>query len=229
MFAETVTSKDRTTSTGTATEQRALALLRRMVKRPGCRIEVTRTGGVRIERDVWDGDVTPKLRTITLEPSKPLGNLTKTVLEALGNIDAREAYLITGAQAAFSRRNGSISAGIFGGSGPALAARLINCGLVTLGRPYEATSNGYMPETRTPVQVSLAARLALFAREHRTRTSKPIGIGRGGKRGSALYDGTSAASCTCRDWTGTFDGRMFALDAARQHRQDAAAEFLRTL
>ncbi|MGV9509383.1 hypothetical protein ACWDQZ_27660 [Streptomyces tendae] len=182
MFRETVTSKDRTTSTGTATEQRALAMLRRMVKRPGCRFEVTRTGGFRIERDVWDGDVTPKLRTITLEPSKPLGNLTKTVREALADIDAREAYLITDAQGTFARRNDCIAAGLLGGAGPALAARLITSGLVTLGKPYKATSNGYMPETRTPVRLSLAARLALFA-----------------------------------------------LDADPDHRQEAAAEFIRSL
>jgi len=242
MFTETVTDSRGRTSTGTASETHALTLLRTAVRR-GYRIEATHTGGVIIERDVWDGSVIPKKRTITLEPAVPLGKITAGVREDLAAIDGREAHLVTGAQGPFRRRNGRISAGL-DSIAPAAAARLVDRGLVVLGDPYASTSNGYMPETRTPVRVSLAARLALFAAEHRTRTSEPlgyvkpadvgmggvtVGLNKGGRRGGTVYDGSSAASCTCRRWTGTFERRMFALDAARKHRQEAAAAFVRAL
>ncbi|MET8696856.1 hypothetical protein ABZV65_30450 [Streptomyces bauhiniae] len=244
MFQQTVTQDDRPTSTSTVTEARALAVLRRMAKRRNCRIEVTRTGGAIIEWEAWNGSTVPRKRKAVLEPVTPLGNLTPTVLEALADISTPDGYLVTDAQGPFRPRCDRIVAGLFGGAGPALAAKLIGRGLVTLGAPYEATSNGYMPETRTPVAVSLAARLALFAREHRTRTSEPAGyvkpadvgmagitagLNKPGRRAGRIYDGSSAASCTCRNWTGTWERRMFALDAARKHRQDAAAEFIRSL
>ncbi|GAA5070475.1 hypothetical protein [Streptomyces similanensis] len=242
MFRETITSADGSTATGTATEAHARALLRTAVRR-GYRVEATRTGGVIIERDVWDGSRIPKKRTVALEPVTPLGNITPTIRGDLDVIAARDAYLVTGAEGTFMGRNGRIAAGLHG-IPPAAAKRLIGRGLVVLGEPYEATSNGYMPETRTPVRVSLAARLALHAQAHRTRTSEPLGyvrpadvgmggitagLNKGGRRGGLIYDGSSAASCTCREWTGTFEQRMFALDAARRHRQAATANFARTL
>ncbi|MFD0393393.1 hypothetical protein ACFQ3Z_16300 [Streptomyces nogalater] len=153
MFTETITGKHGNTETGTATEPHAITLLRRAVKRRGCTVEATRTGGVIIEWDIWDGGITPKRCTITLEPTAPVGNITKTVRADLAAIDARSgSYLVMEAEPEFRINVGRIRAGLHGVP-PAATKRLIDRGLVGVGAPYSATSNGFLVETRVPVRV----------------------------------------------------------------------------
>ncbi|MFI8206668.1 hypothetical protein [Streptomyces sp. NPDC085937] len=240
MFRTTITRTDGTSSTGTATEAHALSLLRRAERWEHCAVEATRRGGAIIERRMWEGGIM-RTRKIDLEPLTPLGSITPTMRGALDAIAARDAYLVTDAVDIFRSRNGRICAGLES-IPPTASKRLVDRSLVVLGTPYPSTSNGYLPETRTPVRLSLSARLALHAKDHRTRTGEPlgyvkpmdvglnaIGLNKGGRRGGTIYDGTSAASCTCRGWAGTFERRMFALDQARIHRQEATAALVRTL
>ncbi|MFG3287306.1 hypothetical protein ACGF3G_00590 [Streptomyces sp. NPDC048179] len=244
MFTETVTATDGTTETGTATEAHALATLRRAVGRRGVTIEATRTGGVIIEREIWDGGVIPKRRTIVFEPAVPVGNITARMREDLDAIDGRAgAYLVTKAEPEFRVNVGRIAAGLWGVA-PGGTKRLIDRGLVGVGAEYSATSNGFLPETRAAVRVSLAARLAMFAAGHRTRTSSPagyvrpadigmegaVGLNKPGKRAGMVYDRRSPSSCTCRGWTyHGVDGPEDARRRARQHRQEVTAAFVRTL
>ncbi|MCQ1581222.1 hypothetical protein [Streptomyces parvus] len=241
MFTKTITHADGDTATETSTEADALRLLRTAVRR-GYRVEATRNGGAIVERDIHNGrSIVPETRTVTLEPVTPVGRLTATVRESLSDIAAREAYRIDVAEREFRDQVGRISAG-FRGVAPAAAARLVARGLVVLGEPYEATSNGYLPETRTPVRVSLSARLGMHAQDHRTHTIAPAGYvrpadadlhmvtaGRQTPGGGLVYSRASAAGCTCRTWSATGDGRDDARRLAQGHRQQQTAEFIRTL
>ncbi len=174
MFMRTITHADGERATGTATEADALRLLRTAVRR-GFRVEVTRSGGAIIERDIYDGRSTlPRTHSVTLEPVTPVGKLTATVRECLSDIARREAFRIDAAEPEFRHQVGRISAGLRG-VGPAAATRLVDRGLVVLGKPYASMSNGYLPETLTPVRVSLTARLAMHAQDHRTHTLAPAG------------------------------------------------------
>lgn len=239
MFNETITSADNETTTGTATEAHALSLLRRPAVRRGCRMEATRTGGVIITRQVWTGDVLPKQRTIALEPVKPVARLTTTTREDLDAVLAASgAYLVEQAEREFRARVGRIGAGITG-IAPAAAARLVDRGLLVLGEPYADTSNGYLPERRRPVKVSLAARLAMLAQAHRTETTQPAGwvkpsdmgyefIGRD-RHGGRTYVSTSAARCSCHGWSQLCEDRDDARRKARGHREQVTAELVESL
>lgn len=242
MFTVSVTSTDGTTTSSPSSEQHVLALLRRGVRYSHCTVEATRSGGAVIEQRRHDGTPVPKKRTIAIEPAAPLGRITPTVRRDLECIDAGRAYMVTEAEEAFQSRVGRIAAG-FAGVPPAASARLIARGLVVVGAPYAETSNGFLPETRVPVRVSLAARLALLSQDHRTSTIEPAGyvrpadvgmrhtngLNKPGRRAGMVYDFTSPASCTCRQWTGTYDGRDSARRAAREHRQAVAAELVASL
>jgi hypothetical protein len=98
--------------------------------------------------------------------------------------------------------------------------------------------------TGTTVTVSLAARLALLAAGHRTRTTEPngyrhpadlglaglsAGLNKPGGRSGRLHDRTSAASCSCRRWSTWAEDRARARALAAQHRQQATAAMLRQL
>lgn len=238
MFTETITTADGTTETGSCTEAHALTTLRRAVKK-GYRVEATRTGGAIIERDVWTGDTLPKKLTVVIEPVKPVGTITPTMRDDLEAIGRYEAYRVDAAERPFRDRVDRIHAS-FRSVPPAAARRLVERGLVTLGEPYQDTSNGYLAETRTPVRVSLAARLATHARTHRTRTTEPNGyvkpadigmtntngLNKPGRRAGRVYDGSSRAGCSCGTWSTWAEDRGRALRAAREHRQKATAEFI---
>ncbi|MCX4657298.1 hypothetical protein AB0N79_38690 [Streptomyces microflavus] len=237
MFTKVVTHADGESATETSSDVHALRLLRTAVRR-GYRVEATRTGGAIIERSVHDGvSIVPRTHTVTLEPVVPVGPISATVRECLSDIAAREAFRVDAAEPPFRHSVGRISAGL-GGAPPAAAARLVARGLVVLGEPYRSTSNGYLPEVRTPVGVSLAARLAMHAQDHRTHTLEPAGYVRPNPRvtagvqtpgGGLVYSRTSAAGCSCRNWSATGDGRDDARRLARRHRQQQTAEFIRAL
>ncbi|MBP2056345.1 hypothetical protein J2Z21_009363 [Streptomyces griseochromogenes] len=216
-------------------------MLRRTLKYGRCTAEATRTGGAIIEREVRDGGLVAKKRSITLEPVKPVGSITANTRGHLAAIDAESApYLVTEAMPPFQSRVGRISAGV-DSIPPAATARLVDRGLVTVGPPWRSTSNGYLPETRATVAVSLAARLAMLAQDHRTYTIAPAGyvkpldighdfIGRNSPRGGVTYDRRSPAGCSCRTWSATsVDGRDDARRLAREHRQQMTAEFIASL
>jgi hypothetical protein len=83
-----------------------------------------------------------------------------------------------------------------------------------------------------PVSVSVAGRVALALRQHRTRSTHPRGwhfaadnphgpqvVGRD-RHGGRLYDGSSRAVCSC-GWSQFAERRPQAAHAARQHRLDS--------
>ncbi|MEU1372018.1 hypothetical protein ABZ454_38930, partial [Streptomyces sp. NPDC005803] len=228
------------TTTGALTEAQAVTLLRRATTRRRCTIEASRTGRVIVQRKVWDGGTVPKVCTIVLDPVVRVAAITPTARGDLDAIAAHGAYLVTGADKVFRELNGRIAAGLVS-IAPAASQRLIDRGLVVLGAPYRSTSNGYLPEMRTPVRVSLAARLVMLADDHRTHTTTPGGYGRPadsrvtaglnkpGGRAGVTYDGTSGGSCSCGGWSGWYDGQDGARRAARAHRQEAAAAFVLAL
>ncbi|MFJ2225635.1 hypothetical protein ACIOFY_37035 [Streptomyces anulatus] len=239
MFTKIIIHADGGTATETGSEADALRLLRTAVRR-GYRVEATRTGGAIVERDIHNGrSIVPTTHTVKVEPVTPVDTLTATVREYLDDIAAREAFRIDAAEPEFRHGVGRISAGL-GGAAPAAAARLVARGLVVLGEPYKATSNGYLAETRTPVRVSLAARLAMHAQDHRTHTIAPAGYmrpadtgmvtaGRQTPGGGLVYSRASTAGCACRTWSATGDGRDHARRLALRHRQQQTSEFIRTL
>ncbi|WUT01787.1 hypothetical protein OHA46_34080 (plasmid) [Streptomyces sp. NBC_00708] len=242
MFTETVTDTRGETATGAVSEEQVLALLKRAAGRDSCTVEASRTGRVIVQREVWDVGIAPKLRTIVCDPVARIGAISPMMREDLDAIIARDAYLVTKAQGTFRVNTGRISAGLRGI--PAVASqRLIDRGLVVLGGAYEATSNGYMPETRRPVRISLAARLVMLASDHQTRASAPAGyvrpadtgmtgtagLNKPGRRAGMVYDRISRAGCSCGGWSGVFDGADEARRAARAHRQEAAAAMVRAL
>lgn len=242
MFTETITDANGETATGTVSEEHALALLKRLAGRDGCTIEAARTGGVIVQRKVRGGGPVPAARTIALNPVSRVAIITPTARRDLDAIIARGAYLVSNAQGTFRVNNGRISAGVHG-IPPAATQRLIDRGLIVLGSPYEATSNGYLPESRTPVRVSLTARLVMLASDHQTRASAPAGyvrpadtgrthtagLNKPGRRAGMVHDGTSRANCSCGGWSGWFDGADSARRAARVHRQEVATAMILSL
>jgi hypothetical protein len=242
MFREVATSTNGTTTEGTCSEGHALYLLRTAVRR-GYQVEATRHGGAVITRKVWTGDVTPKTLTVAIEPLTAVGLITPTLLGDLAVISAEQrAYRVDQAEPGFRSRIGRINARL-ASVPPAAARRLVERGLIVLGEPERSTSNGCLPETRTPVQLSLVARLVLLAHAHRTSTTAPRGyhrpdlselyasLGRnvgGGKAGLA-YDGISAAYCSCRGWSAHVDGREQARRRAHEHRQQVTAAMVTAL
>jgi hypothetical protein len=240
MFTETITHADGTTGTGTATEAHAMRLLRTAVRR-GYRMEATRTGGVIITRDVPTGrSVVPKHHTVALEPAVPVRTLTAAVRGDLEAVAARpNAYLVAEADQLFRARVGRVNAG-FVSVPPVTVTRLVDRGLLVVGEAYKDTSNGFLPETRRPVRLSLAARLALVARAHRTRTTEPngyikpadigmtaaAGLNKPGRRAGMVYDASSVAGCSCSAWSRPAGHRVEARSYARGHREQVTKELV---
>lgn len=215
-FRETVTDADGAAAEGTCSEAHALALLRRAV-RLGYRVEATRHGGAVIAREIPAGTdqwSPPRTHTVTLEPVTPAGTVTAANRIDLGIIDRRG-----GLRRPAQLNHGRIDAGL-NSIPPAAAARLIDRGLVTVDG--------------TTVTVSLIARLAMVAQDHRTETSEPRGYHREQgvigpwRKGGCVYDRSSAAHCECR-WSYPAEDRDDARRRAREHRQQAAAAMLADL
>lgn len=240
MFTSHTTFTDGTTAAGTATEAQVVTLLRRAMRRRHITVEATRTGGVIIVRKVWNGGTVPKTMTIAFEPVTPAGRITPTMRADLADVAADSgAYRVTAAEREFRARVGRTCARLTS-IPPATSARLIDRGLLGVGAPYSATSNGWLPETRVPVRVTLAARLAMLADDHRTHTNAPAGYVHASDHGSAsagrqtpggalVYDRISTAGCTCGAWSATVEGRDEARGKAREHRQAVTAAFVRAL
>jgi hypothetical protein len=217
-FRMTVTSADGTISEGTCGEAAARRMLSTAMRR-GYRTEATLQGGAVMVRDIRGG-VVPRRHTVTLEPATPAGKITDTARRDLELIASRGASLLP---------NGRIKAGYIYGIPPAATAQLIARGLVTVAGDA--------------VTISLAARLAMLAQDHRTETREPKGyvypsdIGRGhlsaglnkpGGRAGKVYDGSSVASCSCRGWSYPAGDRDTARRKAHEHRQQATATMLAT-
>lgn len=216
MFREIITSADGTVTEGTCTEAHAASLLARAV-RLGYRVTATRSGGSVIVRDIPSvAGCVPRRRMVTLEPAVPCGTLTATVRRDLAAVDkARAPYL----------RDGRICAGFYTVP-PTATARLIGRALVTV-----SDAKG----ERSPVVVSLVARLAMLAADHQTRTSKPRGYYRDPghigpwRKGGCMYDRSSAASCSCRGFSAWAEDRDGARRKAREHRESVTAVFIQSL
>jgi hypothetical protein len=227
MFRETVTSADGSTSEGSCSEAQASRLLRRVV-RLGYRVEATRSGGAVIVRTIPHGGDTWKparQHTVMLEPVTVAGKITATVRGDLGIVGRWAAGSLA---AQFRPETGRIDAGL-NSIPPGAAARLIERGLVTVDG--------------TSVAVSLVARLAMLAQDHRTETREPrgyvrpaelgweghAGLNKPGGRSGKMYDRSSVASCSCRGWSYPAEDREDARRRAHGHRQEVTAAMIRDL
>ena len=242
MFRETITAADGTSEQGSCSEEHALGLLRTAVRR-GYTVEATRTGGVVIVRKVATGlSVVPRHRTVALEPVTPVRALTERTrldLQAIAGRDGKHPARLM---------RGRICAGLC--SIPPAASKVLQArGLVAVH--WEGGS----PET---VTLTLAARLAMLAQEHKTRTSEPagyqypsdmayrdalrtgqrvtlstpgigrVGLNKPGRRAGKCYYGDSTAFCTC-SWSWPCGDRDDARRKAREHRQEATAVMVAAL
>jgi hypothetical protein len=166
----TITATDGSTTTGTYSEAQALSLLRRSVAR-GCTVEASRRGGARIVRKVRTVHTSygpPSERVITLEPATP-ARPTAQVRADLEGIGRRRSFLVREASHYQRGRIGRIYAGLYA-IPPGTAAKLVARGLVVIGEAYATCT-----DTRADVSLSLAARLAMLAQDHQTRTREPRG------------------------------------------------------
>jgi hypothetical protein len=226
MFGTTVIESDGTASNGTCSAAHATSLLQAAVQR-GYRVEATRRGGAVITRDVWTGGTCPGQHAVTLEPVTRVGVLTDQIRRDLGAIGER-----TGRSPAYLRRDGRIYAGLYA-IPPAAARRLLERGLITAAAPGDG---------RADVAVSLQARLALLAADHRTSTREPrryvrhgdigladlsAGLNKPGRRGGKICDRTSGAWCSCGAWSVPAGDRESARMLARGHREEATAAMVR--
>jgi len=222
MFRELITNADGSTEEGTCSEDHALSLLRRAV-RLGFQVEATRHGGAVIVREI-PGSTGTHRHTVALEPVTPAGRLTATVRLDLAIIDRRMGRSLA---ARLNPVTGRIDAGL-NSIPPAAAARLISRGLVTV--------------TDGAVAVSLTARLAMLAQDHRTETRQPRGwYQRSSVDGQPLpgpswvraryasYDRSSVASCSCHGWSYPAEDRDDARRRAHGHRQEVTARFVAAL
>jgi hypothetical protein len=235
MFIETVTINGDTLGKGSVAEECARRMLRDAPGQ-GIRAEATKTGGVVFTWEAPSRTPASGLQVSTLEPQAPIGRLTPTVREDLEALDLYPAERVDEAEAGFRANVGRISAGVY--SVPrGTSARLVERGLlVPAGESYSTTSNGHLPETRTPFRLSLAARLALHAHAHLTTTGAPrgyyrpggevasAGLNKPGGRAGMLHDSTSWAKCSCGSWSQFADTREEARRLARAHREEATAQ-----
>ncbi|MGW1353045.1 hypothetical protein ACWCQE_27820 [Streptomyces sp. NPDC002409] len=223
MYRETVTHAHGTTE-GTASEQHAVMLLVRAVRR-GYAIEATAAGGALITwtRHLFgpgENTVIRADRSITLEPSTPVGTLSDAVRADLDLIDGDR-------HARYDEEGGRrVIRGLLWRIPAFTTARLRARGLVV--------------EEGERVRLSLTARLGLLAHAHRTRTAAPngwyrpsagasygsAGLNRPGGRAGMLYDGGSAAVCSCGDLSAFGGDRGEARRLAREHRRAVAAAFV---
>ncbi|MGW7708292.1 hypothetical protein [Streptomyces sp. NPDC054771] len=224
MFRETITHAHGVT-VGTASEQHAVMLLVRAVRR-GYDVEATATGGAQITwgRMVFGpggGVVVRAERSIELEPVTLVGLLSITTRTDLDLIDRdRHARYV-------EERGRRVLRGLLWCIPATTTARLLARGLVVEGEDGR-------------VRVSLAARLALLAQDHRTRTTVPdgwhrphagdrygsVGLNRPGRRAGLLRDSTSVAVCTCGELSAHGGDRADARRLATDHRRAVAAAFI---
>ncbi|MEV6565897.1 hypothetical protein [Streptomyces kronopolitis] len=223
MFRETITHAGGTT-TGEASEKHAEMLLLRATRRE-YRIEATRQGGALISwtaRRFGTGEQIIKIeRAILLVPHRAAGAaLTDTTLQDLDLIDSYR-------HSEYRPVESVILCGLWR-IPPAATARLLARGLVGVDKNGRAW-------------VTLATRLALVARDHRTTTTEPdgwhrpadsgvasAGLNKPGRRAGLLYSSASTALCECGFHAFAGD-RTEARRLAADHRAEAAAAFVRSL
>lgn len=216
------------TWTTTYSEADTVSLLRRAVRTRRATVEARRSGGFFLQWTVHHITGQTATATITAEPLTP-ARLTATMradLEAIAKHPTRAHW----------RASGSLHTGFLGRIPPATARRLADRGLI-------ATE----PDNTPAVRLTLAARLALLAEQHRTTTAEPRGWHRpsdylrpgewptsagsprpGGKSGKT-YDRHSSAGCSCRNFYELAEDRPDAARRARGHRQHVAAALVATL
>ncbi|MGW4720671.1 hypothetical protein [Nocardia sp. NPDC004260] len=219
------------TWTATYSEADATSLLRRAVRTRRATVEARRNGGFVLQWNVHHltGDtVTTTTATITAEPITA-ARLTATMradLEHIAEHPTRARW----------RPDGSLHVGFLGRIPPAAARRLADRGLI-------ATE----PENRPAVRLTLAARLALLAEQHRTTTAEPrgwhhpsdylrpgewptsAGSHRPGGKSGKVYDRHSSARCSCGEFSEFAEDRSDAARRVRGHRQHVAAALVATL
>lgn len=224
MFEETIVHADGSSTRGNASEQHAKLLLTRAGRR-GYRVEVTRAGGVLVS---WtarqlngDDRVVKRERSVLLAPRGPVTScLTERTLADLD--------LIVQERSRYRRLEGDILCGRWRRIPPAATHRLIRRGLV------DVDEDGL-------VWVTLAARLARLAREHRATTTQPVGwfrpadrgvasagLNKPGRRAGLLYSPESTAHCPC-GWRAFAGDRTEARRLAAGHRAEMTAQFVRDL
>ncbi|WP_019548595.1 hypothetical protein [Streptomyces sulphureus] len=209
MFYETVTHPGGTTE-GNANEGHALWLLRRAVRRR-FDIDLTTDGGMLISwtahRQVGES-VTSYPRSIRLRPHLP-------VAKALTDATCYDLLLIDSARDA---RYSSVQRVVTGGAWripPAATARLRARGLVVVDDDHQ-------------VRQSLTARIGLFARSHRTRTTDPEGHYYPPGEGARRYSAASVAICEC-GFARHCGDRTEARRHIAGHRHDVCSDFARSL
>lgn len=220
MFRETIAHAD-DSSENAASEQHAMLLLRRAVNR-GYAVDVTPAGGASITwtyRQLNGEHITEHPRSIRLAPDPPLARpLSETAVQDLELIDEAR-------RAEYDRQAQVIVGGLWK-IPPGATARLRTRGLVAI-------------EDDGRARLTLTARIILFARQHRTRTTAPdgwyrpagqvsAGLNKPGRRAGLLHSSASVAVCSCG-----FARHCGDRDEARRHvaahRREVAGEFFRSL
>ncbi|MFD7555232.1 hypothetical protein ACFV9E_11955 [Streptomyces sp. NPDC059835] len=224
MFRITRTSDDVTD--GTATETHALSLLRRALTRH-YDIEARPDGSAHI---TWarrqfdphhDGRTVNTPRSLTLTPTTPIRSLPKTVLGDLKLIRTAPWNPRLETEGGLE----VIEQGLFR-IPPAATARLRDRGLIT------TDGDGY-------VRLTLTARIAVHAHQHRTHTTPPKGwtrpsdlgltgngLNKPGRRNGLHYSAGSWAHCPCGNLAAYTDTRDEARAKAREHRITETTRFL---
>ncbi|MFI9026342.1 hypothetical protein [Streptomyces sp. NPDC053560] len=225
MFRETITHQGGTTN-GNASEAHAMLILRRAVTR-GYTIDASTDGGATVS---WTArrfgvgtQVIEAPRSIELVPHLPVGNaLTVRTCEDLLLIDSERH------PATYDPEARVITGGIWR-IPPAASARLRARGLVHAGDDNS-------------VRLTLVTRLALIARDHRTRTTEPegwhrpgpndppsAGLNKPGRRAGMLHSSASVAICECGEFSRHCGDREEARRAATAHRRDEFTTYLKLL
>ena len=207
-FYMTVTQSDGSVQEGICTEAQAARSLATAVRR-GYFVEVLPNGGANIVRHVPGRG----RHVVTLTPTRKARKLTPTARFDLKLIETRH-------RSDFDPETGRIKAGYVNSIPPAASALLMARGLVTV--------------TGTSVTVSLSARLAMLAQDHRTETGEPrgyhreVGVIGPWRKGGCVYDRSSVAHCACH-WSYPAEDRDRARHKAHEHRQEVTAAFARSL
>ncbi|MBA0053470.1 hypothetical protein E0L36_22100 [Streptomyces sp. AJS327] len=209
MFRESITHSGGTTE-GTASEQHALTLLARALRR-GYAIDLTRDGGATIS---WTAGsfgpgetVVTAPRSIVFTPELPVGRaLTESTCDDLLLVQSRDAE--------YDPVNRVITGGIWRIPQGA-TARLRARGLVVV-------------DDRNRVRPSLTAQIGLFARDHCTRTTDPGGWYYPAGGGARRYSAASVAICSC-GFARHCGDRTEARRHITGHRTEVCTEFVRDL
>ncbi|NGO67868.1 hypothetical protein [Streptomyces boncukensis] len=209
MFRESITHPGGTTE-GTASEQHALTTLARALRR-GYAIDLTLDGGAAIgwtaHRFGPGETVVSAPRSITFAPELPVGR-------ALTDATCDDLLLVQSSDATYDPLNRVFTGGIWR-IPQAATARLRARGLVVV-------------DERNRVRPSLTARIGLFARDHRTRTTEPGGWFYPAGGGARRYSAASVAICSCGFARHGHD-RADARRHITGHRTEVSAEFVRDL